>query len=269
MVKNKSFDQWIKVLRAFKRKHGHMHTSILLDKKLYYWCTKLKASLRVYHNEKKKSKHDYALTETQVNLLKLIGFPPPKKICTTATRKKEIREAKENAYKENAAIAYDLAVTENPSNRATHFSECIEVSLTGSDKGENCPWISAGGGYFGYPVKNYGGVRYSLHIASFFKKYNRYPKNDVSHRCHNPRCINADHLVDEPHYLNLQRICCRYNLGWEGQEDYVCPHGKLGIGHTCIPIPKDCQIIGSQGENAVDGRAERRARRARRVSRST
>ena len=32
---------------------------------------------------------------------------------------------------------------------------------------------------------------------------------EVSHLCHEPRCIRGDHLVAEPHEVNLERITCK------------------------------------------------------------
>ena len=31
---------------------------------------------------------------------------------------------------------------------------------------------------------------------------------DVSHRCHNSHCVREDHLILEPHAVNLDRIQC-------------------------------------------------------------
>ena len=266
--KQKTFNQWMALLRAFKREHKHLKTSAILNPSLHRWVGKIRASLKVYHKQKVKTQHEFNLTQAQVKQLERIGFSSTQGRLSTE-RKKLIREAKEKSYRRNAEIVYDLAIEENPSNRPTFFPDCIEVALQGKAKERNCPWVSADVKYFCYPVKHYGGTKYSLHIASFFKKYNTYPKNEVSHRCHNARCINADHLVDESHLKNTQRLCCRFNLGWEGQEDYICPHGKLDPRHACIPIPKQCQVIPGQTGNTGDGRAERRARRARRASTST
>ena len=35
------------------------------------------------------------------------------------------------------------------------------------------------------------------------------PSLEVSHRCHNPRCIKPQHLCLESHELNSERITCR------------------------------------------------------------
>ena len=263
--KRKTFDQWLRILKAFKREHGHLKTSPIINPSLNRWVGKIRASLKVYHKFKVKTSHEFLLTDAQVEQLNRIGFS-----CTqgkvSTERKKKIREAKEELYKENAVAVYEKALEENPSRRPTFFHDCIEVSLQGTEKERNCPWVSADEKTFCYPMKAYGGVRYSLHIASFFRKHGRYPKFCVSHRCHNARCINADHLVDDSHLVNMQRLCCRFNLGWPGQEDYKCPHGKFNSDHACIAIPSQCQIIADQGENAVDSRAARAARRARRAS---
>lgn len=32
---------------------------------------------------------------------------------------------------------------------------------------------------------------------------------DISHLCHNPKCINPQHLILEPHSINIDRIFCR------------------------------------------------------------
>lgn len=34
------------------------------------------------------------------------------------------------------------------------------------------------------------------------------PHVDISHRCHTPRCVRADHLVAEPHGVNMDRNTC-------------------------------------------------------------
>ena len=52
-------------------------------------------------------------------------------------------------------------------------------------------------------------------------------KNDISHICHQPSCVNPDHLSHEEHAVNLERAECR--------EKGVCR------GHACY---KSCIING-------------------------
>lgn len=68
-------------------------------------------------------------------------------------------------------------------------------------------------GFYGviriYILGNYKTV--TVHRISYSINMNVYPLPqdlDVSHLCHNPLCINIDHLSLEPHYINNNRQCC-------------------------------------------------------------
>jgi len=48
---------------------------------------------------------------------------------------------------------------------------------------------------------------------------------DASHYyCHNPECVNENHIVFEDHKINKSRLCCRiYGM----KEGYECPHDPV------------------------------------------
>ncbi len=49
------------------------------------------------------------------------------------------------------------------------------------------------------------------------------PQNmEVSHRCHNPRCVRVDHLVLEPHATNRDRAQCQLQGRCEGTHAPHC-----------------------------------------------
>ena len=45
---------------------------------------------------------------------------------------------------------------------------------------------------------------------------------DVSHLCHNPKCIKPEHLTFEPHSTNLDRIVCRQRKRCTGSHLPLC-----------------------------------------------
>ena len=54
------------------------------------------------------------------------------------------------------------------------------------------------------------------------------PRNyEISHLCHNSRCIRPDHLNMEPHAINMERLRCTHSLP------------KKCLGHGIYP---DCQF---------------------------
>ena len=54
------------------------------------------------------------------------------------------------------------------------------------------------------------------------------PGEDVSHLCHNSKCCNTEHLVIEPHAINMSRQRCPGTITVE----YSCPHKKCNKLHT-------------------------------------
>ena len=59
--KQKTFNQWMALLRAFKREHKHLKTSAILNPSLHRWVGKIRASLKVYHKQKVKTEHEFNL----------------------------------------------------------------------------------------------------------------------------------------------------------------------------------------------------------------
>ena len=52
----------------------------------------------------------------------------------------------------------------------------------------------------------------SAHVFAYFLHTGQVPvKNvwDISHLCHNPRCVLLDHLARERHNVNMSRIRCK------------------------------------------------------------
>ena len=103
-----------------------------------------------------------------------------------------------------------------------YCSSCVEVNL----KGTKNTWD--------YPNKTFEGKKYQLRKVAFIAKYNRLPVYDVSHRCGNGRCINLDHVADEPNNINQSRKCCKLFLGNPLTPTYTCPHELMRLG-KCIP----------------------------------
>lgn len=57
---------------------------------------------------------------------------------------------------------------------------------------------------------------------------------DVSHLCHNPKCVRLGHLSLEPHNVNMTRLECK-NLGFcIKNHDPPCLFLKVGTSQTCI-----------------------------------
>ena len=98
--RQKTFNQWMVLLKAFKRKHNHLKTSVTLNKSLHRWLGRTRSSLKVYNNQKVKTKNQYILTPAQVRQLERIGISSTQG-TVTAERKKKIREAKEKSYKKH------------------------------------------------------------------------------------------------------------------------------------------------------------------------
>ena len=45
------------------------------------------------------------------------------------------------------------------------------------------------------------------------KQISSIPRNyEISHLCHNSRCIRPDHLTMEPHAINMERLRCTHTL---------------------------------------------------------
>ena len=54
-------------------------------------------------------------------------------------------------------------------------------------------------------------IRAYVHQVALLKKIGciRLPEgHEPSHLCHNKQCVNMDHLVSEPHHVNMSRVAC-------------------------------------------------------------
>lgn len=51
------------------------------------------------------------------------------------------------------------------------------------------------------------GVHRAIFMCSI-KNFNIPPEMDISHICHNPLCVNIEHLTQELHIINMNRIEC-------------------------------------------------------------
>ena len=109
-----------------------------------------------------------------------------------------------------------------------HHPDCIEVSL----KGTKNTWD--------YPNKTFGGRKYQLRKIAYIIKHERLPEegHDISHRCHNARCISPDHVVSEDNVINQTRKCCNMFLSNEAAPGYICPHGLAGL-QACVPCKEE------------------------------
>jgi len=75
-----------------------------------------------------------------------------------------------------------------------------------------------------YAQIRFEGVKYYCHIIACMVQCGRAPQPDeeASHRCGDPRCVLAAHLVFEDGETNKTRLCChKYLLRHPG---YICPH---------------------------------------------
>lgn len=63
----------------------------------------------------------------------------------------------------------------------------------------------------------------SIPVTHFiwFITYNKWPKNQINHKCHNPICVNPDHLYDGTQTENMQ------DMKKAGRQKYPgCPGEK-------------------------------------------
>ena len=63
--------------------------------------------------------------------------------------------------------------------------------------------------------KNGKSVFVTAHRAMYMciKQISCLPRNfEISHLCHNSRCIRPDHLSIEPHHINMERLRCTHTL---------------------------------------------------------
>jgi len=85
----------------------------------------------------------------------------------------------------------------------------------------------------GYTQVRINGSKYYVHIVSAMYKWKRAPKADeeASHLCHNPACVNPDHLVLENGEVNKSRGCCKL---FGAKPGYRCPHTPACP--ECVPL---------------------------------
>lgn len=85
----------------------------------------------------------------------------------------------------------------------------------------------------GYSQKRVAGTKYYVHIMAAMSKWKRAPGQDdeASHLCHNPACVNPDHLVFESGEVNKTRGCCKMFGQLPG---YRCPHIPVCFGCTSL-----------------------------------
>ena len=73
------------------------------------------------------------------------------------------------------------------------------------------------------------------HRVALLKKMNitELPEGlEASHLCHNKRCMNVDHIIAEPHDINMSRNTCAYMRNITGDKLY-CTDEHQGYGR-CI-----------------------------------
>ena len=65
-------------------------------------------------------------------------------------------------------------------------------------------------------------TKIGAHIVQYFLHSGLVPWKgdiDISHRCHQPRCLNYKHLSREPHSINEDRKACKANQICSGHVD--------------------------------------------------
>lgn len=77
-----------------------------------------------------------------------------------------------------------------------------------------------------------------------YVKYDPKTKNQASHICGKPSCINPYHLCMENDLVNQTRDCCRM---FQNVEDYKCPRDPTCIG--CKPCNKVIEIDVGDDDN--------------------
>ena len=76
--------------------------------------------------------------------------------------------------------------------------------------------------FFDISNKKVGKLKIGGHILQYFAQTGLTPYKgviDISHLCHQPRCIRFDHLSREPHKVNEQRKDCKRSGICEGHRD--------------------------------------------------
>ena len=85
-----------------------------------------------------------------------------------------------------------------------------------------------------YTQVSYNAKKYYFHVLSAMRRYKRAPRDgeEVSHLCHQRRCVKTLHLCYEDGLTNKTRLCCQKYGSIPG---YMCPHTPTCFG--CTPIP--------------------------------
>ena len=118
--KCKSFEQRLEDLKAYKRKHGHVHVTFKEDKALYQFCAQAKYSLQ--HPEKAKTK----MTNERIASFSALGFPWAKQ----AYNKNKSTSDKLNISEEESQGEWDDSSVSSSSS-----SECDEDDGKAKGKG--------------------------------------------------------------------------------------------------------------------------------------
>lgn len=85
----------------------------------------------------------------------------------------------------------------------------------------------------GYTQVRIKGVKYHVHKLAAMLSTQQAPNGrEASHLCHNPACVNPDHLVFEDGEVNKSRGCC---LLYGRVVGYKCPHNPTCWGCEAVP----------------------------------
>lgn len=122
-------------------------------------------------------------------------------------------------YQLLASESLELACSKINSHILKISSGCEETDYATDDKN--------------YSQTRYRGKKYYCHVLTAMRHYGRPPKQgeEVSHLCHNRKCVKPQHLVMESGLVNKSRLCCEI---YKNKKGYFCPHEPTCTGLEAV-----------------------------------
>ncbi len=74
----------------------------------------------------------------------------------------------------------------------------------------------------GYGQLRWGGPKKQATHVAYFIAHNKWPENQVNHKCHNPLCVNPDHIYDGTQIENMA------DMKIAGRQNYARLKGEKG-----------------------------------------